>query len=207
MTSPCPLCPFSAAPEAFSVLALAAHVLTHDHAAEDDVLTDADLSARILSQGPLSCSTCSAPLRSPSAARNHACPSGATFACAAPRCLATFPRRASLRAHGEAKHRARPRKFRCEVCGEKFTSRYDLGRHDVRVHSGVRKKFMCEWCGAGFSQKSQMTMHKQRVHAGGVLLGVGMKGRGGSEDGVGSHCTTPRSPPEEVPDSDERGGD
>jgi transcription elongation factor Elf1 len=86
------------------------------------------------------------------------------FHCPARQCAKSFSRKDTLVKHYAAKHRPRPRRFRCPICEEQFTSKYDLARHHVRVHSGRPKKFTCESCGAGFNQKSQMTMHKQRVH-------------------------------------------
>ena len=55
--------------------------------------------------------------------------------------------------------------YKCESCGESFTSAKDLKRHIHTVHEG-HKDHKCESCGKSFSQSGSLKKHIHKVHKG-----------------------------------------
>ena len=80
----------------------------------------------------------------------------------------TFSDQSALSAHYDTAHAQGPkseRRFKCDVCGKRFTKKHNLKTHLSTVHSvGDVKTYKCDICSKVCSQKSNLKTHMKHVH-------------------------------------------
>lgn len=60
-------------------------------------------------------------------------------------CLMAFNNKSNLKQHVDSKHKEKPRKVRCALCGKELASRSTLDEHMRAIHSNA-KDFKCRYC-------------------------------------------------------------
>ena len=53
----------------------------------------------------------------------------------------------------------RPKRFKCDLCEQRFTRNSHKKRHYIEIHDDLAKQYICSWCGKAFSRNYQLTRH------------------------------------------------
>ena len=105
-------------------------------------------------------------------------------------CSMKFQSKAKLEDHIKVKHSSKlncgynyEKKFKCDLCGKRYTSARDLDLHTAVVHEG-KKPFACDLCPMAYTAKDSLRYHVTVQHE--------LKDQGITEENFHEHSDNPR---------------